>query len=145
MTPKLQIITKDNRILYTQVKNLPYILEYVRHQECKINLVNTSKGLSLDNLAEAFCSTEHDYSRQPYTLLKKVYPPVSKRQHSLRASIRSKFILEGEVRMDELKSLYPKATSATLATCLTSIKKELASSGFAIEKVRKGIYRIKAD
>lgn len=154
MTKKicLMIECKDKNI-FTNKKNLPLLVEFANHFDCKLHLAKTEAQniVALEKIPEIFCN-QYDKNIYNFEIIKKnVSKKKQSRQNILQTAqiVKEKlesFILSKKVvsflAIQEKFNKYNLSTSA-LNNLFRKTRENLAKSGVHVLKIKNGYYEIK--
>lgn len=142
---RLAIKTPDNRLLFTDLKNLHHVLEYVKNVSAELYIANCKKQMSLKELTEAFCNNSIDQSSLEHNLVKAIYPVVAKKNkktNALQSFINNKLIEQNNISVSDIKLQFPNANASTISYCLTKVIAELGKTGLKTKRTKRGYYEI---
>jgi hypothetical protein len=145
---------KHERHFFTPKKNLPYLIEFARAFDARIEDVRVKKAtvLSLHHLVKAFCDSQY-HEKAEYKVIKttdltrakvKLIQKQPKRQNKIMSRIRS-LLLKGTPI--STKSLYKKLekegmSDSTIRRYYQTVRTELSKQGYQVDKIERGKYQI---
>ncbi len=149
----LLIKTKDNRQYLTHEKNLPSLVEFAktfRAEIYKATPLTGQKVLELKQLITSICAT--DYESPAAEIAVRIFPNASERRKKLSTAKKIKGYIESQlitgqaVSLATLKERYADTGVSVASLCnhMSVVRSKLRSSGYKIDKLGAGIYKVKS-
>ena len=154
MKTRILLKTKDGREFSTYTKNKSAAVAFAKKYKAEVYEVEMIDGASmeLDKIAEAFCNPEYQFQGS-YKSPKRVFPTKSNSRTSMLkdAKVIREYI-EKQMRngktlsLQDIKKKYAKkeVTDSCLSNHFSQVRKILSSEGAQIERIKKGVYKIKS-
>lgn len=146
------MIEIDNKVYFTNKKNLNYIIEFANKFKASISYAKTLSDniFSLEDLAKKFCDQSYISPTNYKVIQKNVLKTKATRSNitNKAAKIRTKmmdFILKKKiVTFKQIQKKFEKENISTSALCnhFTHVRHELANMGITIKKIKNGLYSI---
>jgi len=146
------MIELDNKVYFTNKKNLNYIIEFAHKFKAKIYYAKTiSENIfGLEDLAKKFCDQSYISPTNYKVIQKNVLQTKATRSiiTSKAAKIRTAmmdFILKKKiVTFQQIKKKFEKENISSSALCnhFSHVRHELANMGIIIKKIKNGLYSI---
>lgn len=146
------MIEIDNKVYFTNKKNLNYIIEFANKFKASISYAKTLSDniFSLEDLAKKFCDQNYISPTNYKVIQKNVLKTKATRSNitNKAAKIRTKmmdFILKKKiVTFKQIQKKFEKENISTSALCnhFTHVRHELANMGITIKKIKNGLYSI---
>jgi hypothetical protein len=146
------MIEVDNKIYFTNKKNLNYIIEFANKFKAIISYAKTFSEniVSLEDLAKKICDQNY-VSPTNYKVIQEniIKNKITRSKITSKAAkIRTKmleFILKQKiVTFKQIQKKFEKENISTSALCnhFTHVRHQLANMGINIKKIKNGIYSI---
>jgi len=148
----LMIKTKDERQLFTHIRNYNQLIEFSKLFNAEISVVKTKdvEILELAELAPALCDKTYKM-KADYELLevrikqkRKLRQNILQNAIKIRDHIRDQFLAGKIVSLKELKKTFKgkKLTTACLCNHVRMVKEKLEKDGYEIIKIGGGKYKM---
>jgi len=143
---------KENKRIFTNKKNLNYLIEFAKKFELKLHIAKTSSDnvVDLDKVASYFCDQNYQ-SPENYSIVKKnillkrdTRKNITDKAHQIRNKLATFIVKKGTVTFQEIQKKFEKENISTsaLSNHFTQVRHQLALSGVNVVKIKNGIYEI---
>lgn len=148
----IMIECENNKNIFTNKKNLNYILEFTKKFNLKVNYAKVSADyiVDLENLAKVFCDQNYE-SPTEYTIIKKNIlcnpdnrKSITKKAKQIREKIKDLILKNKKITFKEIQDTFSEEniSISSLSNHFKQVRTELALHGFNLAKIKNGIYRI---
>lgn len=145
---------KENKRIFTNKKNLNYLIEFAKKFELKLHIAKTATEnvVDLDKVAAFFCDQSY-LSPENYSIIKKnillkkdTRKNITAKAHQIRSKMASFIVKKGTVTFLEIQKKFEKENISTsaLSNHFTQVRHQLALTGVNVVKIKNGIYEVQA-
>jgi len=124
----IMIECDNNKLIFTNKKNLAYILEFAKNFNLKLHYAKTDSTniVGLEKVAKYFCD-------QTY-----------KSPHQIRDKMAAFIAKRGTVTFQEIQKKFEKENISTsaLSNHFTQVRHDLGQKGVHVKKIKNGFYEV---
>lgn len=150
----IMIECENNKNIFTNKKNLVYIVEFAKNFKLKIHYAKTEKQniVSLERVAKCYCDqtyqspTEYKIIKKDILLCKEDRNSITTKAKNIRTKIANLIIKNKKITFKQIQSKFEKEniSISALSNHFTYVRQELATQGIHVVKIKNGIYEVQA-
>jgi hypothetical protein len=148
----IMIECDNNRLIFTNKKNLNYILEFAKNFNLKLHYAKTDSTniVGLEKVAKYFCDQTYK-SPEQYKIIKKnigskrdTRKIITSKAHQIRDKMAAFIAKKGTVTFQEIQKKFEKENISTsaLSNHFTQVRHDLGQKGVHVKKIKNGFYEV---
>lgn len=142
----------NNKFIFTQKKNLNYIAEFANKFNLKIHYAKVSSEfiVGLDEVANKFCDQGY-FGTDKFKIIQKnvlgkkeTRTMITEKAQKIRKQMIDFILKQKKVTFKQIQDKFQKENISISALCnhFSQVRRELASKGIHIIKIKNGLYSI---
>jgi hypothetical protein len=150
----IMIECKEDKKIFTNKKNLNYLIEFARNFDLKLHYAKTESSniVDLDRVAKHFCDQNYK-SPETYKIIKSnillkkdTRKNITDKAHQIRDKMESFIIKKNKITFQDIQKRFEKEniSVSALSNHFTQVRQHLASKGINVIKIKNGLYEIQA-
>ena len=144
----------NNKYMFTNKKNLQFLIEFANKFMLKIHYAKTSQEniVSMEKLAKIFCDQNY-VSPVEYKIIKKNVcvkndsrQNITKKAKQIREKILNLLLKKGKITIKQIQEKFESENISTsaLSNHFTHVRHQLSIKGYKVLKIKNGVYELQS-